>query len=145
MNTVLGQHLLIEFYNCDSAVLDDVAGIERHMNEAARVCGATIVQSTFHRFEPWGVSGVVVISESHLAIHTWPEYGYASVDLYTCGDEIRPMDAFEHLRLAFRAEEAESQLLKRGNLDRIKARLEQRLGQAPLGQLQPDVVKGGAA
>jgi S-adenosylmethionine decarboxylase len=147
MNNVLSQHLLIEFYNCNQAVLDDVAGIEQHMNEAARVCGATIVQSTFHRFEPWGVSGVVVISESHLAIHTWPEYGYASVDLYTCGDDIQPMEAFEYLRRTLEAEQAESQLLKRGNLDLIKARLEKRLGgQQPAIGVQPTtVLKGGAA
>jgi S-adenosylmethionine decarboxylase len=125
MNHVLGRHLLVEFYDCDSQTLDNVAGIETHMNDAARACGATIVQSTFHRFEPWGVSGVVVISESHLAIHTWPEYGYASVDLYTCGDEIDPMGAYEHLRLVLGAQEAEIQMLKRGNLDLIKARLAQ--------------------
>ncbi|MCE3234904.1 MAG: S-adenosylmethionine decarboxylase related [Vampirovibrio sp.] len=149
MNNVLGQHLLVEFYNCNPDVLDDVAGIEKHMNDAARACGATIVQSSFHRFEPWGVSGVVVISESHLAIHTWPEYGYASVDLYTCGDEIQPDAAYEHLKQVLQAELSETQLLKRGNLDLIKARLEKRMA-VPQGAAMPTVpsaepaaVKGG--
>jgi S-adenosylmethionine/arginine decarboxylase-like enzyme len=86
-----------------------------------------------------------VISESHLAIHTWPEYGYASVDLYTCGEDIQPMAAFEHLRLMLRAEQSESQLLKRGNLDRIKARLEQRLNHPQPVMVQANVVKGGVA
>ncbi|WP_373533330.1 adenosylmethionine decarboxylase [Vampirovibrio sp.] len=144
MNNVLGRHLLVEFYDCDTQTLDDVAGIETHMNDAARACGATIVQSTFHRFEPWGVSGVVVISESHLAIHTWPEYGYASVDLYTCGDEIDPMGAYEHLRRVLGAQESEIQMLKRGNLDLIKARLEQNALSAAEAELSKSILlKGG--
>ncbi len=150
-NTVLGRHLLVEFYDCNPTVLDDVAGIETHMNDAALACGATIVQSTFHRFEPWGVSGVVVISESHLAIHTWPEYGYASVDLFTCGDEIDPMSAYEHLRVMLEAQEAEIQMLQRGNLERIKAKLEARVHakEALAGEARPIqqtlVLKGGVA
>jgi S-adenosylmethionine decarboxylase len=140
-NKVLGNHMLVEFYNCDQRILDDTDGIARHMNEAARICGATIVQSTFHRFQPHGVSGVVVISESHLAIHTWPEYGYASVDLYTCGDTVDPMKAYEYLKAVFNAKEAEVQTLKRGHLDFIKARLEQAV---QLNSAQPVLTKGGA-
>jgi S-adenosylmethionine decarboxylase len=144
MNNALGQHLLVEFYNCNPEVLDNVAGIEKHMNEAAIACGATIVQSSFHRFEPWGVSGVVVISESHLAIHTWPEYGYASVDLYTCGDEVQPDAAYEHLRKALEAELSETQFLKRGNLELIKARLEKRVTAAQTSVTEASSLKGGA-
>lgn len=140
INNVLGQHMLVEFYNCRPEALDDVEGIERDMNAAALACGATIVTSSFHRFEPWGVSGVVVISESHLAIHTWPEYGYASVDLYTCGD-INSLAAYEYLREKLGAQHAEIQTLKRGNLEMIKARLENQVQQAE----QRELVKGGAA
>ena len=82
----LGRHLLAEFYNCESGVLNDPEQIERLMNEAARLSGATVVQSVFHVFSPHGVSGVVVVEESHLAVHTWPEYGYAAVDYFSCGD-----------------------------------------------------------
>ena len=146
MQNVLGHHLLVEFYNCNAQVLDDVEGIERHMREAAVACGATIVTSSFHRFQPWGVSGVVVISESHLAIHTWPEYGYASVDLYTCGDTVEPMVAYEHLHRVLEADEAEIQTLKRGNLDLIKARLEKQMaGTVIPAAPEPVLVKGGAA
>jgi len=143
MNTVLGQHLLVEYYNCNPEILDDVAGIEKHMNDAALACGATIVQSTFHRFQPWGVSGVVVIAESHLAIHTWPEYGYASVDLYTCGEDIQPDAAYHFLKEALQAELTETQFLKRGNLDLIKERLEKRMNAAGAGTAS-SLVKGGA-
>lgn len=137
MKNALGHHLLVEFYNCTPERLDDVAGVEQHMNQAARACGATIVQSNFHRFEPQGVSGVVVISESHLAIHTWPEYGYASVDLFTCGNTVDPLVAYEYLRTAFEAQGAEIQMLKRGDLDLIQARRRQAGGVLP--QVQPDL------
>jgi len=140
----LGQHLLVEYYNCNPEILDDVAGIEKRMNEAALACGATIVNSTFHRFEPWGVSGVVVIAESHLAIHTWPEYGYASVDLYTCGEDIQPDAAYEFLKEALQAEITETQFLRRGNLELIKERLEKRMGgPVSIGVKGPELLKGG--
>jgi len=138
MKNVLGQHLLVEFYNCNPDKLDQVANIETWMNEAALASGATIVQSGFHRFEPYGVSGVVVIAESHLAIHTWPEHRYASVDLFTCGDSVEPLVAYEYLKEKLEAKEVEIQMLKRGHLDRIEAQL--RAAQTEEKEL---LVKGG--
>ena len=82
----LGRHLLAEFHDCESPALNDPARIEALMNEAARLSGATVVQSVFHAFSPHGVSGVVVVEESHLAVHTWPEYRYAAVDYFSCGE-----------------------------------------------------------
>ena len=99
----LGRHILVEFMNCKADVLNDVAAIENAMVEAAQIAGATVINSTFHHFSPYGVSGVVVIQESHLAIHTWPEYRYAAVDLFTCGDSVDPWVSFEHLKKAFEA------------------------------------------
>lgn len=84
MNT-FGRHLLVEYYDCDKSMLDNLEAIEALFIKAAKAADASIVQSTFHRFAPQGVSGVVVIEESHLSIHTWPEHGYAAVDFYTCG------------------------------------------------------------
>ncbi|BBE31874.1 S-adenosylmethionine decarboxylase proenzyme [Tepiditoga spiralis] len=97
----LGKHLIAEFFECNKDILDNVEKIEYHMKKATIETGATIVTSTFHRFLPHGVSGAVIVSESHLAIHTWPEYGYASIDLYTCGDHVDPWKAFEYLKEAF--------------------------------------------
>lgn len=99
----LGRHILVEFLNCKADVLNDVSVIENAMVEAARIAGATVINSTFHHFSPYGVSGVVVIQESHLAIHTWPEYRYAAVDLFTCGDTVDPWVSFEFLKKAFDA------------------------------------------
>ena len=81
----LGRHLLLEYFGCDPLILDDQAQIEKCMMDAAQAAHTTPLQSVFHRFSPQGVTGVIVIAESHLSIHTWPELGYASVDFYTCG------------------------------------------------------------
>lgn len=111
----LGRHLLVELKDC-TANLDDVRGVQRAMHEAAVAAGATVVNEVFQVFEPHGVSGVVVIAESHLAIHTWPEYGFAAVDVFTCGDEVDPWLGFEHLRAAFGATSHSVVELRRGML-----------------------------
>ena len=77
----LGRHVLAEIYECDSEILNDIHQVEKIMVKAALEAGAEIREVAFHKFSPQGVSGVVVISESHLAIHTWPELGYAAVDV----------------------------------------------------------------
>ena len=81
---------------------------------AARACGATIVDVAFHEFNPFGVSGVVVIAESHLSIHTWPEYRYAAVDIFTCGDVIKPEYAADYIASRFRCKNPSIVEMKRG-------------------------------
>lgn len=99
----LGRQLIAELYDCDAARLTDRELIERAMNDAAREAGATIVDSVFHLFNPHGVSGVVIIAESHLTIHTWPEFGYAAIDVFTCGETIDPAEAVDRLAIALGA------------------------------------------
>jgi len=86
----LGTHLLLELRSCDAQLLDNYEFIKQAMLEAALKAGATIIGQTFHKFHPIGVTGVVAISESHMSIHTWPEYGYAAVDVFTCGEAFNP-------------------------------------------------------
>lgn len=112
----LGTQILADMYDCDAAVLDDEAAVRACMLEAARRCGATIVNECFHRFNPHGVSGVVVIAESHLAIHTWPEHGYAAIDLFTCGDTLKVEACFSYLREAFRSGRQTTNTIVRGRL-----------------------------
>ena len=81
----VGHHVLIDLHGCPSAGLDDEGALEAVMRQAAAAMDATVVSATFHHFAPHGVTGVLVIEESHLAIHTWPEHGYAAVDVFTCG------------------------------------------------------------
>ncbi len=111
---VLGQHILVELYGCNSNILNNVDLITKFMEEAAEKSNATIVNSAFHHFSPHGVSGVVVISESHLAIHTWPEHNYAAVDLFTCGSGVEPLKAFEVLKSRFKATHFVTREIKRG-------------------------------
>lgn len=106
-----------EFFGCDQGILNDSAAIEHIMNDAADICGATIVNSVFHLFNPHGISGVVVIAESHLAIHTWPEFNYAAVDVFTCGTRVDPWRALDYLEEALRAEKASTVEVQRGELD----------------------------
>ncbi len=114
---VLGSHILAEYKGCDIDVINSVSVVEKSLLDAAKVASANVVASSFHRFEPCGVSGVVIISESHLAIHTWPEYLYAAVDIFTCGDNVYPDRAYEYLKMVFKSKEAVFKVLDRGVLD----------------------------
>lgn len=116
----LGSHILVEYIGCSAEVLNDVALIENAMVDAANAAGATVIQSSFHHFSPWGVSGVVVIQESHLAIHTWPEYRYAAVDLFTCGDSVDPWICFQHLKEVFQSTGQSALEMSRGSLHLVK-------------------------
>ncbi len=116
----LGRHILVEFHGCSAEILNDVPRIEHDMLEAATKSGATIINSVFHHFSPFGVSGVIVIQESHLAIHTWPEYRYAAVDLFTCGDSVNPWVSYESLKVAFEAEHGSAIELNRGQLELLE-------------------------
>lgn len=93
----LGRHFLLELKDCDRNLLNDVASLKKILVEAAKECGAEVLGDSFHHFSPQGVSGVVVIAESHLFIHTWPEHGYAAVDIFTCGARVKPEIAVESI------------------------------------------------
>ena len=80
------RHLLLELHGCDAAALDDAALVKDLLERAVARVGATLLHTVVHQFTPQGVTGVAVLAESHLSIHTWPEAGYAACDFYTCGD-----------------------------------------------------------
>ena len=90
---VLGCHLLLELKDCNSELLNDLSYIRRVMIETAKDVGAIIVGESFHQFSPQGVTGILAIAESHISIHTWPEYGYAAADIFSCGTSFRPREA----------------------------------------------------
>jgi len=110
----LGRHLLLELYDCSSEVLNSLEAVKTTLVEAARRAEATIVDVVFHEFNPFGISGVVVIAESHLSIHTWPEYRYAAVDIFSCGTTLKPAEAAAYLVEQFRASRASCVEVKRG-------------------------------
>ncbi|MBM7581347.1 S-adenosylmethionine decarboxylase [Caldicoprobacter guelmensis] len=87
------RHCILELWECNRELLNDIKFVEKMMTDAALQAGAEVREVTFHQFAPQGVSGVVIVSESHLAIHTFPEHGYASIDVFTCGKRIDPKKA----------------------------------------------------
>ena len=116
----LGRHVIVELYDCKPSLLDDVTYVQNAMQNAAQQAGATIINLTFHHFSPFGVSGVVVIQESHLAIHTWPEWGFASIDLFTCGESTDPWKCYNVLKEAFQASHGSTIEMRRGQLELLK-------------------------
>ena len=113
---ILGHHTLIELHGCAEAGLRDVAGIRALMLDAVKRSGGTYVTDVFHHFSPHGVSGVIVIAESHVTIHTWPEHGYAAADVFTCGGSFHQEEFVRLMREGLRAERADTQTLERGRL-----------------------------
>jgi len=113
----LGFQIILELYGCDSGLLNDEKLIEGALTDAARIAGAHIVGTRFHKFSPHGVSGIVVISESHITIHTWPEYGYAAIDVFTCGDGFDNDSAIKCIKDHFEPKHVTVMELKRGILD----------------------------
>ena len=116
----LARHLLAEMYFCDIEKLDDAGYLEHELVAAARECGATVIDSRFHKFSPQGVSGVVIIAESHFSIHTWPEYAYAALDFFTCGERVDPRKALERVAGNLDAKQGMVFECKRGQLPVIR-------------------------
>jgi S-adenosylmethionine decarboxylase len=109
-----GTHIICELSGCDREALSDLDGVRDTMVAAALEANAEVLKVAFHRFQPHGVSGVVVIAESHLSIHTWPESGYAAVDFYTCGDHTDPWKACEFAAKRLGAQSMLTTEVKRG-------------------------------
>ncbi|MGL4523407.1 MAG: adenosylmethionine decarboxylase [Bacilli bacterium] len=110
----MGRHVIAELWGCDFDKLNDMNYIERTFVDAALKSGAEVREVAFHKFAPQGVSGVVIISESHLTIHSFPEHGYASIDVYTCGDILDPNVAADYIADALGATTRENIELPRG-------------------------------
>ena len=105
---------MLELFGCDSRVLQDQKMLEGILQKAAMAADTKIVQSVFHKFSPQGVTGVVVIEESHLSLHTWPEYGYAAVDFFTCSKSVDVQKAINILKKNLGAKSSSFVEIKRG-------------------------------
>ena len=86
----VGRHCILELYQCDHAKLNDEAFIRTTITSSAKIAGATLLSLVTHSFKPQGVTGIALLAESHISIHTWPEIGYAAIDVFTCGDHTMP-------------------------------------------------------
>ena len=105
---------MAEFSGCDKEILNDLKRIETALTEAARQAGATVVERVFHKYNPHGLSGMVVIAESHLSIHTWPEYGYAALDFFTCGERVNPWEACRYMQQQLHCTSLHTEEVSRG-------------------------------
>ena len=119
----LGEHYLIEMFECNPEALKYIDDVRGALMESAKKSRATIVSEHFHNFSPYGVSGVVIIAESHLSIHTWPEYKYAAIDYYSCDANTDPMIAVEYLKEHFGARDVKILQVKRGELTKDKCNI----------------------
>lgn len=118
----LGSHILIEFFDCDSSLLEQEKTVGDAMVASAEAAQCTIVTQDFHEFQPYGVSGAVIIQESHFTIHTWPEHRYAAVDLFYCGGTIYIDRAIEVLRDRFKAGRMKFLVVRRGMQSEVEGK-----------------------
>ena len=109
-----GEHYLVEFIDCNAQKLKRVKDVKTVLLQAAVKSRSTIIKSIFHQFSPAGVSGAILIAESHFTIHTWPEHQYASFDLQTCGD-MKPLVAIHILKKRLQAKKVVIRVVPRGN------------------------------
>lgn len=101
MNTI-GTHIILDLWHVPEDILNNKSKIKKILLNAAKEANATIIHNFFHKFRPIGISGVVVIAESHISIHTFPESGYAGIDIYTCGDKTLPEKAMKYIIKEFK-------------------------------------------
>lgn len=110
----LGEHRILEFWGCPFAALDDLEGIREMFRAGLEKSDATVIQTVLHQFSPQGVTGVAAIAESHVSIHTWPELGYAAIDVLSCGTKMKTELLLEHFKTVLQPTEVEETRLARG-------------------------------
>ena len=101
----IGRHCILELYQCDHAKLNDEAFIRTTITSSAKISGAKLINLVTHSFKPQGVTGLALLAESHISILTWPEIGYAAIDVFTCGDHTMPEKACKSLFKDFLAKD----------------------------------------
>jgi S-adenosylmethionine decarboxylase len=111
----VGRHLILEIWECQE--LNSPAVLEQVLHEAVDACGAHLLDMRVHTFSPQGVTGVAVVSESHIMIHTWPELDYAAVDVFTCGNNTDPYAVIPVVKKHFNPKRVQCMELRRGILD----------------------------
>jgi len=114
LNESIGHHYIVEASGCDPKVISSIEKVQQILVKAAEISGAKVWAISFSKFPPKGVSGVVVISKSHISTHTWPEYGYGAMDFYTCGDSVDPEKGLNYAVEAFGASSSHITEITRG-------------------------------
>ncbi|HDH44604.1 MAG TPA: S-adenosylmethionine decarboxylase [Thermococcus sp.] len=111
---IVGRHIIAEFYGVRPELISKKDTVRAILEEAVDRAGLTKVGSSYKQFNPHGVTGFILIAESHVSVHTWPEYKLVNVDVFTCGDPSKAEEVFEHLLEAFKPEDYRKCVLDRG-------------------------------
>jgi S-adenosylmethionine decarboxylase proenzyme len=112
----LGKHIILEMKGCCKETINNVDAVRDILTKATEAMRATLVDVVCHRFSPHGVTGVAILAESHISVHTWPEYGYVAVDIFICGNAVNPGNAASYVIQSFHAKETSALELKRGDI-----------------------------
>lgn len=115
MMKVIGKHLTVDMYGCSFEALDDLQFVQNAMLTAVKEAKMTLLNFSYHKFEPQGLTALALLAESHMSIHTYPELGYAAVDVFTCGDQSRPDKAVAVLKSFLKPEKTKTTNIKRGD------------------------------
>lgn len=108
-----GRHLILDLYDCDPGILDDYEELQRLLEASLVLAKANILRIIGEKFKPQGVTLLALLAESHASVHTWPELGYAAIDLYTCGDTTETQRAADFLKTKLKAKTSEEKELVR--------------------------------
>ena len=114
MNTI-GKHLIVDMYGCSFKNLDDIEFIKEAMHAAIKEANMTILEFSYHKFQPQGLTALILLAESHMSIHTHPELGYAAIDIFTCSDQSQPEKAISILKTFLKPEKTKTTHIKRGD------------------------------
>ena len=124
----VGSHCILELYECPNHLLNDFEFITQALKEAVKEAKSTLLKEVTHQFEPYGITALALLAESHISVHTWPEIGYVAVDMFTCGEHAQPEKACNYLTKAFKASKHVLLTLPRGRISpEIQKRLEESL------------------
>lgn len=108
-----GIHLIAEFWG--GKIIENSKEIEEILIGAAKSAKSTLLKIAIHKFNPQGITGVVLLAESHIALHLWPEFNYLAIDIFTCGGKVKPFKALQYLRKKFKPKKVQIYKIKRGN------------------------------
>ena len=114
----LANHQIIELYNCDKSVIENSDYVRNTFKEAVKLSDATVVAEKYHTFSPHGLTGVAVITESHISIHTWPEHGYVAIDVFSCDNKVNHKKILAYLKTHFFSKKTKTKSIKRGKYGR---------------------------
>lgn len=117
----LGFHTIIDFYDCNEEVLNDVNKVREIMLNALKMADIPFLEDKFHEFTPQGLTGVIFLRESHFSVHTWPEHRFAALDLFTCGENLDLSKAYTYLKNEFGAQRMSLFRVERGVLSEINS------------------------